>query len=417
MKHQRPGTEDSKDVSKKVFSLFYTIKDIKIYRTNVEICFPTAHFSEALKPHVSSRTTKHLSALHQKICAKELVESSIKEAFLSHFNRSGKSPAVKPCNDNSYNSLLQKYEELAIVHFKLKRKYEDAMSNLHHHTVSSVEEKVELKRTIVDLQKKLKTERLKAYEQLYEEGIRVKHENAVLDDSISPASSGLESMRNIKDTAAACFRGGSEHNYNLYQGQLDDTVLSCLQKLIDTCDNKNIKMSSLIQENQRFADKSERLQAQVKRLKNEKFALNEKYKFLKAHLNKSAVKSASSNHTSSPANPNVVSNKIILPQMKKKPKMKDMIIDVGTVAGKQPTQLKPVISRDKKEEKVSNVVQTTSILKAKGKSKELVFVDSKKISDQEQQIKRLQDQLRELEASNSMLKGEIKRYHVSNRQN
>ena len=185
-------------------------------------------------------------------------------------------------------------------------------------------------------------------------------------------------MRNIKDTAAACFRGGSEHNYNLYQGQLDDTVLSCLQKLIDSCDNKNIKMSSLIQENQRFADKSERLQAQVKRLKNEKFALNEKYKFLKAHLNKSAVKSASSNHTSSPANPNVVSNKIILPQMKKKPKMKDMIIDVGTVAGKQPTQLKPVISRDKKEEKVSNVVQTTSILKAKGKSKVLVFVDSKK---------------------------------------
>ena len=184
MKHQRPGTEDSKDVSKKVFRLFYTIKDIKIYRTNVEICFPTAHFSEALKPHVSSRTTKHLSALHQKICAKELVIIN-KRGILSHFNRSGKLPAVKPCSDLSYNSLLQKYEELAIIHLNLKRKYEDAMSNLHHHTVSSVDEKVELKRTILDLQKKLKTERLKAYEQLYKEGIRVKNKNTVLDDSIS----------------------------------------------------------------------------------------------------------------------------------------------------------------------------------------------------------------------------------------
>ena len=200
-----------------------------------------------------------------------------------------------------------------------------------------------------------------------------------------------------------------QHNYNLYQGQLDDTVLSCLQKLIDTCDNKNIKMSSLIQENQRFADKSERLQAQVKRLKNEKFALNEKYKFLKAQLNKSAVKSMSGNFSSSSAKQNLLSNKLTLPQMEKKPKMEDVIIDGGAGAGRQPTELKPVISRDKKQGKVNNVVQT-SILKAKGKSKVLVFVDSKKSSDQEQQIKRLQDQLRELEASNSMLKGEIKRY-------
>ena len=89
--------------------------------------------------------------------------------------------------------------------------------------------------------------------------------------------------------------------------------------------------------------------------------------------------------------------------------MEDVIIDGGAGIGRQPTELKPVISRDKKQGKVNNVVQT-SILKAKGKSKVLVFVDSKKSSDQEQQIKRLQDQLRELEASNSMLKGEIKRY-------
>merc|ERR1711991_155787 len=103
--------------------------------------------------------------------------------------------------------------------------------------------------------------------------------------------------------------GGSEHNYNLYQGQLDDTVLSCLQKLIDKCDNNNIKMSSLIQENQRFADKSERLQAQVKRLKKEKFALNEKYKFLKAQLNKTVVKSVSGNGSSSPLKQNLLNNK------------------------------------------------------------------------------------------------------------
>ena len=337
------------------------------------------------------------------------MESSIKAALLSHFNRSGKLPAVKPCSDLSYNSLLQKYEELAITHLNLKRKYEDAMSNLHHHTVSSVDEKIELKRTILDLQKKLKTERLKAYEQLYKEGIRVKNKNTVLDDSTSPAPGSLESIRSIKDTVTACLGGTSDHNYNLYEGQLDDTLLGCLQKLIDSCDNKNIQMSSLTQENQRFADKSERLQAQVKRLKNEKFALNEKYKFLKAQLNKSAVKSMSGNFSSSSAKQNLLSNKLTLPQMEKKPKMEDVIIDGGAGIGGQPTELKPVISRDKKQGKVNNVVQT-SILKAKGKSKVLVFVDSKKSSDQEQQIKRLQDQLRELEASNSMLKGEIKRY-------
>ena len=64
--------------------------------------------------------------------------------------------------------------------------------------------------------------------------------------------------------------------------------------------------------------------------------------------------------------------------MEKKPKMEDVIIDGGAVADRQPTELKPVISRDKKQGKVNNVVQT-SILKAKGKSKVLVFVDSKKI--------------------------------------
>ena len=117
----------------------------------------------------------------------------------------------------------------------------------------------------------------------------------------------------------------------------------------------------------------------------------------------------SGNFSSSSAKQNLLSNKLTLPQMEKKPKMEDVIIDGGAGTGRQPTELKPVISRDKKHGKVNNVVQT-SILKAKGKSKVLVFVDSKKSSDQEQQIKRLQDQLRELEASNSMLKGEIKRY-------
>ena len=349
----------------------------------------------------------HLSTLHRKASAKELVESSIKTAVLSHFSRSSRLPAVQPRDDHSYNSLLQKYEELAIVHLKLKRKYEDAMDKLHHHTVGSVDEKVELKRTVLELQKKLKSERLKAYEQLYEEGIRVKHENVVFDDSISQGSSGLEVMRSIKDTVTSCFDDRSNCNYNQYQGQLHDTLLDCLQKLIDKCDNNNIKMSSLIQENQRFADKSERLQAQVKRLKKEKFVLNEKYKFLKAQLNSTLVKSVSGNGSSSRLKQNLRNNKIFLPQMKRAFKSREDVTD-GTGAGKQPTELEPATSSVSKIEKTNTVVQT-SVIKAKGKSKVLVFVDSKNSSDQEQQIKRLQDQLRELEASNSILNDEIKR--------
>ena len=94
-----------------------------------------------------------LPALHRKISANELVEASINTAFLNHFDSSHKYVEFNHhhSDDGSYSNLLQRYEELAIEHLKLKRKYENVINDLHYKTMNSVDETVELKHTILGL--------------------------------------------------------------------------------------------------------------------------------------------------------------------------------------------------------------------------------------------------------------------------
>ena len=75
-----------------------------------------------------------LPALHRKISANELVEASINTAFLNHFDSSHKYVEFNHhhSDDGSYSNLLQRYEELATEHLKLKRKYENVINDLHY---------------------------------------------------------------------------------------------------------------------------------------------------------------------------------------------------------------------------------------------------------------------------------------------
>jgi len=241
-----------------------------------------------------------LPALHRKISAKELVESSINTALLKYLDseiRYNEFSTYRRHNDDnkSYDALLEKYEELATAHLKLKRKYENAMHDLHDKAITPVDETVQLKHTIIELKtrlknatERLKNERQKAYEQLYQEGIKIKCNNSSKNEK-KAYSSYINNNSKIKETKALLTELTKEKmsnvRFNDYVGHFNDSLLDCLHNLIDEYDNQNILSSNLKQENKRKDDVIERLQCKLSHLAKEKGILNQKLIFLKKELN------------------------------------------------------------------------------------------------------------------------------------
>ena len=344
-----------------------------------------------------------LPALHRKISANELVEASINTAFLNHFDSSHKYVEFNHhhSDDGSYSNLLQRYEELATEHLKLKRKYENVINDLHYKTMNSVDETVELKHTILDLQHRLKNERQKAYEQLYEAGVRITHPSNIINNNNnnSERRKNNKLMKETKVILNAIIKEKSLNpKFNDYEGHMNDELLDCIHNLMDEYDNQKILMSNIHQENEHKNNIIERLQSQLKKLKHDKEISIQKNIYLKKQLQQLVNNCNNSNTTTTNNNTNnnnsVVSdnvnknNKIILPQVKHTK-------NVNNNFNLEETK--------KNGSNSKSATFKTNILKAKGKSKVIVLVDS----NDKGQLSMLRDQLSKSRLENNKLKYEL----------